>query len=128
MEPIFDKDGAVAGWIVPPGGITDTDGNYRAFMVDGNVFDYQSHFLGRLHDGYFWDRDGDAVASIIGASGGPALRRSGTIPAPPDNRPEPARPLHLPEVPRAPAYRKKWSDVNWDEFLSGKQKFIAYRQ
>lgn len=128
MEPIFDKDGAVIGWIFPPGGITDADGNYQAFMVDGAVFDYHAHFLGRLHDGYFWDRDGDAVASIIGASQGPELKRSGTIPRPPDAGPEPERPSRLPQVPHAPAYREKWSDVKWCEFISGKQKFIASRR
>jgi hypothetical protein len=128
MEPIFDRDGEVVGWIFPPGGITDMDGNYRAFMVDGSVYDRGAHFLGRLHNGYFWDRDGNAVASIIGASDGPALNRSGTIPTPPNAGPEPARPSRLPEAPHPPAYSGKWSDVTWDEFLSGKQKFIAYHR
>jgi hypothetical protein len=128
MEPIFGKDGAVVGWIFPPDGITDTEGNYRAFMIDGAVFDYHAHFLGRLHDGYFWDRDGKAVASIIGASNGPALRLHGTIPRPPDAGPEPPRPSKVPGVPVNPVYTKKWSETQWDEFLSGRQKFIAYRR
>jgi hypothetical protein len=128
MEPIFGKDGAVVGWIFPPGGITDTKGNYRAFMVDGTVYDYHGHFLGRLHDGYFWDRDGKAVASIIGASGGPEVTRSGAIPMAPSAGPEPPRPSKLPDVPVYPVYTKKWSETRWGEFLSGKQKFIAYRR
>jgi hypothetical protein len=128
MEPIFGRNGNVVGWLFPPGGIADLDGRFVAFMVDGAVFDYRSHYLGRLHKGYFWDQDGNAIASIIGASGGPAVKRSGTVPTPPDAGPEPLRPKKLPVVPRVPAYTKKWSEMRWDEFLRGRQKFIAYRR
>lgn len=120
MDPVFDRTGKVIAWFRREEAIVDPLGQYRAFISNGAVFDYRAHFPGRLHDG-------NAVASIIGASQGPELKRSGTIPRPPDDGPEPERPARLPDVPRAPAYRNKWSEVTWDEFLSGKQKFIAYR-
>ena len=128
MEPIFGKDGVVVGWMVPPDGIADLSGRYVAFVVDGAVFDYRSHYLGRLYDGYVWDRDGNAVASLVGAAGGPPAKRSGTVPPPPPAGPVPPRPKKLPAPPRAPVYTKKWSEMRWDEFLTGRQKFIAYRR
>lgn len=136
MEPIFNKEGSVVGWIVPEGSIVDTDGNYRAFIRDGAVFDYRSHFLGRLHDGYFWDRDGYAVGSILGmskwpkgleAGKGPALAHKGVIPRPPPVAPEPEKPsTPLVSEPMLD-YSNHWSDLNWNDFLGGKHKLIAYR-
>jgi hypothetical protein len=127
MEPIFNRDGRVVGWIRPPGAIVDDQGNYRAFISNGAIFDYRSHYLGRLHDGYIWDQDGNAVASIVGASNGPVLPREGVIPRPPAVGPEPARPSPPPVQERIPAYSKRWSEMSWDEFLSGRHIFIAYR-
>jgi hypothetical protein len=128
MEPIFDKNGNVVGWIVPPDAIVDRQGNYRAIISNGAIFDYKSHYLGRLHDGYLWDQDGNAVASVIGASDGPVLQRKGVIPGPPVITPEPARPSPPPVPERIPAYSKKWSELSWDEFLSGRHVFIAYHR
>ncbi|OPY27429.1 MAG: hypothetical protein A4E28_02024 [Methanocella sp. PtaU1.Bin125] len=127
MEPIFDRDGNVVGWIRPPGTIVDNHGNYRAFISDEAIFDYRTRYLGRLHNGYLWDQDGNAVASIVGASDGPVLERKGIIPQPPVAGPEPARPSPPPVPGQIPAYSKKWSEISWDEFLSGRQVFIAYR-
>lgn len=127
MEPIFDSDGNVVGWIRPPDTIVDNQGNYRAFVSNGAIFDYKPHYLGRLHDGYIWDQDGNAVASITGATNGPAVERKGVIPRPPDAGPEPSRPSQLPVPERIPAYSKKWSEMSWDEFLTGRHVFIAYR-
>jgi hypothetical protein len=126
MEPIFDRDGNVAGWIHPAGAIVDNQGHYRAFISDGAILDYRAHYLGRLHNGYIWDQDGNAVASIAGASDGPVLPRQGAIPRPPAVGPESARPSPPPVPGRIPAYSKKWSEMSWDEFLSGRQVFIAY--
>jgi hypothetical protein len=128
LEPIFDKNGKVAGWFRGNEAIVDRLGHYRVFVSNGAVFDYHSHFLGRLQDGYFWDRHGKTVAFIRGAKGGPGLPRTGAEPQPPVAGPEPARPTK-PLVPRQlPAYSKKWSELNWDDFLGGRHIFIAYRR
>jgi hypothetical protein len=128
MGPIFSKDGAVTGWLLPSGGITDADGNYRAFLAGDNIFDYHGHFLGSLHEGYILDRDGKAVAFVPGAKGDPPLPRTDTLPPPPVIGHEPDRPSK-PLVPRRiPAYSKRWSELNWDDFLGGRHLFIAYRR
>ncbi len=128
MDPVFDKKGKVVGWFRTDGAIVDRFGHYRAFVSNGAVFDYHSHFLGGLQDGYFRDRDGKAVGFLPGAKEGPPLPRTGTVPPPLVTGPEPVRPAK-PLVPRRmPAYSKKWSEIDWDDFLSGRHIFIAYRR
>jgi hypothetical protein len=128
LQPVFDKKGKVVGWFRRDGAIADRLGQYRAFVNNGAVFDYHSHFLGGLHDGYFRDRDGKAVAFIAGATDGPPLPHIGALPQSPVIGPEPARPSK-PLVPRRiPAYSKKWSELDWDDFLNGRHLFIAYRR
>jgi hypothetical protein len=128
LDPVFDKNGKIVGWFRQDGAIVDRFGQYRAFVSNGGVFDYHNHFLGVLKDGYLRDRDGKAVAFIPGAKDGPPLPRTGAVPALPVIGPEPVRPSK-PLVPRRiPAYSKKWSELKWDDFLSGRHIFIAYRR
>ena len=94
------------------GAILDRFGHYRAFVSNGAVFDYHSHFLGGLQDGYFRDRDGKAVGFLPGAKDGPPLPRTGTVPPPQVTGSEPVRPAK-PLVPlRIPAYSKKWIQLH----------------
>jgi hypothetical protein len=128
LDPIFDKNGKVVGWLRRNGAIADRLGQYRAFVHNGAVYDYHSHFLGGLHDGFFLDRDGKIVAFIPDAKEGPTLPSTGAVPQSPVIGPEPARPSKPLEPRRIPAYSKKWSELNWDDFLTGRHLFIAYRR
>jgi hypothetical protein len=102
----------------------DPIGEYRAIIDDEAIFDYQSHFLGMLRGGYVWDRDGRAVAFVLGARNGPVIPRAGAIPRPPVAGPEPVRPSPPPVSKHLPAYSREWSDLSWDEFLSGMRKHV----
>jgi hypothetical protein len=126
LDPIFDGSGKVVAWFRRDDTIVDGLGRYRAFVSNGAVFDYHSHFLGRLYAGYIVDRDGKAVAFVMGARDGPALPPAGAIPKPPVVGPEPARPSPPPVAVQVPAYSRDWSDLSWEGFLGGKHKFIAY--
>jgi hypothetical protein len=122
LDPIFDRTGKVIAWFRREDAIVDRLGQYRAFVSNGAVFDYQSRFLGRLYAGYIWDRDGRAVAFVMGAREGPVLPPTGAIPRPPVVGPEPARPSPQPVANPIAAYSGEWSEVEWEAFLGGKQK------
>ncbi len=126
MDPIFDRTGKVIAWFRREDAIVDRLGQYRAFVSNGAVFDYASHFLGRLYAGYLWDRDGRVVAFVLDAREGPGLPPAGAVPPPPVVGPEPARPSPPPVASPIPAYSREWSDLDWEEFLSGKRKHVAY--
>jgi len=122
VDPIFNKDGKVVAWFRREDAIVDRLGEYRAVVSNCAVFDYQSHFLGRLYAGYVWDRDGRAVAFVMGAREGPALPPEGAVPPPPIVGPEPVRPAPSPVPGRVPAYTREWSDLGGDEFLGDRPK------
>jgi hypothetical protein len=126
MEPIFDKAGNAVGWMAPGDAVAGFDGHYRAFVSGGIVFDLRSHYLGRLHNCYFWDRDGYAVAYVAGASGGPAMPEAVNVIPPPPAAREPAMPSPPAVSGPEPAYADHWSDLSWDDFLGGRHKLIAY--
>jgi hypothetical protein len=121
LDPIFDRSGKVIAWFRREDAIVDRLGQYRAFVSNGAVFDYQSRFLGRLYAGYIWDREGKAVAFVTGAREGPELPPAGAVPRPPVAGPEPKRPSPSPVAEPIAPYSKEWSDLGWEGFLSGKQ-------
>ena len=82
MEPIYDQNGRTVGWLKEDV-IYDIDGTPRAFIREGAVFNYEGDYLGRLDRGFFRDRNGDAVAFMRGASGGPVPEVAPVPPAPP---------------------------------------------
>lgn len=126
MDPIYDRNGKVVAWFRRGDTIVDRLGRYRAIVSEGGIFDYHAHFLGQLHGGYLWDRDGKAVAFVNGAADGPVLPPAGAISLPPVAGPEPARPAQPLVADRIPAYSKQWSELNWEDFLRGRHLFIAY--
>jgi hypothetical protein len=120
LDPVFDKNGVVGGWLYHDDTIVDRIGEYRAIVSNGSVFDYQAIFMGTIHDGYIWDRDGNAVGFFVGAVNGPVLPPLGAIPRPPVAGPEPARPSPPPVPDQIPAYSMEWSKMRWPEFLGGR--------
>jgi hypothetical protein len=116
MNPIFNREGSVVGWLEGDA-VIDRDGRRRAFVSNDGLYDNESHYLGRTHNGFFWDQNGKAIAFIEGAKGGPLLPRIKPIPSEPVIEPSEALPSLPPETPAAPPYKGLWSKTSWEDFL-----------
>jgi len=119
MEPIYDRNGKTVGWL-KANIIYDTAGIPRAFLRKGAIFNYDGEYLGRLVRGYFRDKNGDAVAFLHGAEGGPVIPVHEAPPIPPIFAIPPVSPV-TPMPPLAPISSLNWSDLNWEEFLRGEK-------
>jgi len=119
MLPIRDQAGKTCGWL-NDGHVHDLTGQHFGYVIShGHVFTFVGAYVGRLVDGYFCDRAGDAVAWLDGASGGPLLPVA--LPAP--VAPIPQGPLMdfppLPHPPVASTPTHTWSSSTWDRFCAG---------
>jgi hypothetical protein len=118
VEPIFVRTGTVVAWY-RNGTVFDRGSRrYLAFLAGrrGHLFSYDDHYLGRLRRGWLRDRNGDAVAFLLGARGRPVLPvyfANAVLPVPL------ASPV-APEPPPAPspaAPTENWSQLSWNEFV-----------
>ncbi|TES85194.1 MAG: hypothetical protein E3J89_05025 [Candidatus Aminicenantes bacterium] len=117
MEPIYDQNGRTVGWLKEDV-VYYIDGSPCTFIRNGNIFNYEGDYLGRLNRGFFRDKDGNAVAFMRGATGGPIPPISEVSPVPPI----PAIPTipPIPAVPPVPPIPSlNWSNISWEEFLKG---------
>ena len=118
MKPIFNSQGKTVGWFIEYNKVVvDTLGRCRAFFSDDSAFSYEGSYLGEFGDGYFWDRSGNAVAFVEGASGGPALPVTETPPMPPIASTPPAQAV-VSESPESAERSGTWSPLDFEEFLS----------
>jgi len=121
MKPIYDQNGQAVGWLLNDDVVYNIVGLPRAFIRrEGNIFNYKWNYLGRLDQGFFRDKDGNAVAFIQGATGGPIPPIPAVAPVPPIPATPPTFPFSaaLP-VSSIPSSKKKWSNISWEEFLKG---------
>lgn len=120
MEPFYDREGRVVGWLHPDNIVVDGARQCRAFVQDGDVYNLKGGYLGEFRRGFLWDQSGAAVGFVRDAAGGP--------PKPPTRLP-PLPPLvRIPRVrlfPSAPAPRvslcREWSSQTFDAFLGGEE-------
>ena len=118
MKPVFSPQGKTVGWFIEYNKVVvDTLGRCRAFFSDDSVFSYEGGYLGEFGDSYFWDRSGNAVAFVEGASGGPALPVTETPPMPPIASTPPAQAV-VSESPESAERSGTWSPLDFEEFLS----------
>jgi hypothetical protein len=83
MNPIFDNSGKVVAWLGGAEVIYDLNGTPHAYIKNENVFDYSGFYHGRFQRGFFRDKNGNAVAFIKGAQGGPLIPLPQLPPLPP---------------------------------------------
>ena len=60
-DPIYGQHGDVVAWFSDDV-IYDLKGDAKAFLSDGSVITYKGKYCGRLEDGWFRDKHGDAIA------------------------------------------------------------------
>lgn len=117
MEPIYNQKGLTVGWL-KEGVNYNIDGTPCAFIRNDNIFNYEGDYLARLNRGFFRDMNGDAVAFMRGASGGPIPPVPEVAPVPPIPAIPPIPPI--PAVPPvSPIHSLNWSNISWEEFLKG---------
>lgn len=107
MTPIHDRNGRVVGWLYE-GRVLDLRGHTIGILNGDVVYDNSGRERGRFTTGFFRDRQGDAVAFVPGASGGPIppIPQIPPVPPLPSIPPIPAIP-NIPNIPPIPSLR--WS-------------------
>jgi hypothetical protein len=114
-EPIWDRRGAVVGWLDGEH-VRTLSGRAEAFLHGDSVISYRGHgHLGWFVNHVFRDSRGHAVAFIDGASGISLPGRSG-VPGRPGFGGIPGR--SIPGIPGRPGFGG-WGDTSFDDFLSG---------
>lgn len=117
VREIFDRSGAVVGWLDRENVFDRASRSWVAFVREDVVFAIDGAALGIFRFGFFRDRRGGAVAFIRGASRGPELPESLEIVAPPRM---PSW-LHDPRTlfrPPMPVGGTRWG-LDWRTFLAG---------
>jgi hypothetical protein len=115
--PICDRTGNVVGWL-DRDVIRDINGKHRAFIHQGNAFNYSGAHLGIFKSGFYRDRYGHVVTFVSGARGGPLLPLTKLPPMPPLFPLAPLPPLP-PLPPLAPIPSLSWSILDFEQFLTG---------
>ena len=114
MIAIFNLDGKVIGWI-DDSVVIDMNNQCRAFIDDNSVFSYNGNYLGEFN-GFFWNKNGSAVAFIEGASDGPMVPITEIEPIPPVPPIPPVSPVQsIPSVP--PVHSLSWAETTFEDFL-----------
>ncbi len=114
MIPIWDKGGSAVAWL-DGDLVRDSGGNVKAWINGEHVFN--SSTIGFLHNGFFRDTAGDAVAFVEGAHGGPSLPSRGPKPYEPYRAYEPYKPYE-PYEPYKPYWSMSWSSTSWNSYIS----------
>ena len=117
MKPIFNRRGWTIGWLYN-GVIFDRNNRCRAFVLDGYVYTYASHYIGVVQKGIFRDTRGQCIAYMDDASYDPMLPIPEITPVPPSPSAIPPTPFP-PSPPKAPPPLSYWSPLHWDTYLDG---------
>lgn len=120
VMPIHDRYGRTIGWLEEDT-IRHLDGGTAAFVSGEAIFNDSGTCIGFIHDRYFRDLQGDAVAFLPGATGGPPLPLPERSPMRPPFSYAPMRPIgsRPPVRPKAPLWSVDWSPILWCSFLTG---------
>lgn len=116
MEPIYDRQGRVVGWLDDEKRVRDLRGKVIGVTRDDAVHGRRGQHVGYFNDGHFRDHRGKVVAWMRGATGGPTK----PTPMTPPIRPIP----QIPPIPAIPAIRRiravptlSWSTLGLIDYL-----------
>src|SRR3954469_8660665 len=82
MDAIWDRNGQHVGWWDrSSGALFDSQGQkHIGFAANGGVYSVSGQHKGLFDDGFFKDDQGNPVAFVEGATGGPSLPPTGMAP------------------------------------------------
>ena len=117
MEPIYNKNGYLAGWLSDDEDVIfDNSMHPCAFIYEEGIFSYGGVHLGFFREGVFRDRRSGAVGFLKDAKPG----RESTILPTLNTPPIPNRPPSTgipPTPPSQPVPDGTWSSKSWESFL-----------
>lgn len=117
MVPIYDRSGAVVGWVNGGFVLDRAASNHLAFISGEALFTMSGGYVGRFAKGFFRDKRGGAVAFISGATGGPITPIPNIAPIPPIAPIAPIPPI--PGIPPIPPIDQLGWGTDWGSFLAG---------
>lgn len=114
---IYDKRGAVVGWLRDNGWILDHhSARWVGFLSrETKVISVRGKFLGRFGNGLFRDNSGAVVAFVAGAHGGPIKPVRQVRPIRPILPVRPIRPI-TPITPIKPISKSSWG-LSWQRWV-----------
>jgi hypothetical protein len=112
VEPLFDRLGAVFGWIdLQSGKIVNRQGRHSAFVANGSVYDWRGRHVAWWHDDHIRNHSGQIALFLRDAGGfGPAKPALSAIPVRPAIAVTPARPVTS-ATPARPARSASWAPL-----------------
>lgn len=119
MEPIYGPNGDVVAWLDSPDAIRALDGGVIGWLYGDAVYTTAGSHVGYFNDGLLRDNNGDVVAWIEGASGGPLKPIRSIRPVQPIRGIAPIRPIR--EIRNVRAMRSlSWSRMSIGQYLAGR--------
>ena len=120
MDPIFARDAQVVGWFKNET-FYDANGHPLGFLRNTNMYSYDGSHRGTLKHGFLRDTNGNVVAFMKGATGGPITQSPRVVPAAPAPRPRPTLPA-IRITPKEGLVTKEWSDTDFVTLLRPEER------
>lgn len=119
MDAIWDRDGHHVGWIDPANGaMWDPDAQRNiGFVTNSGVYTATGEARGAFTDGFLRNAQGDPVAFVKEATGGPQLPFVGGAPYAP-TPPYVQVPSYFPPPGWTPSGSMSWSTSSLDQLVA----------
>lgn len=120
LEPLFNKDCELVGWMRPNQHVFDTGMNWVAYIRNNHAWSAETgNWLGPVNGLLCLDTSGKVVLwnpkeKVLGTSRPPRPARAPRSPRPP----RPPRPARPPRPPRPPIPVGGWSNLSFGSWLS----------
>lgn len=116
MQAIFDPTGRTVAWLKNEFIFSLNGKQVLGHVRSANVWSVKNEWLGFFISGFFRDQQGDAVAFVKGAHGGPSTPVTKVTPSSPVTVLTPV--LSIPGPGKsAPTGTNRWSAQTWESFI-----------
>ncbi len=115
MQAIYNKQGYTVGWLSGKD-LYNTSGYFIGYLIGNAVYNHKSQYCGTLKQSFFRDYNGNVVAFLSGAKGGPALPSLKSLTNKPIKKSRPTT-KSVPPAQSAKPSKPSWSKLNWEGFL-----------
>lgn len=116
MHALFNSGGKTIAWYSNFCFYSKDGREVVAFLFDDMVVAPGGRLLGFVRSDFMYDRNGYAVAFVLGAADGPVTPLPEVPPIAPVTTIPPVKPLP-PVKPVLPVFHLSWSGLSWEAFL-----------